>query len=420
MKATMQRTGRRTGRRTRRRTRQRPMQRSWAWIGAGLIVVIGVFVVGGCSSGDDAAGGGGGRGGGGFKRPPTPVEFAVLTPGRVVDRFHAVGTIEAAETVLLVSEIPGIVERLPFREGGHVEQGDLIAQLRDDELAATLDRAEAIREQRQAAYDRVRSVVDRGAGTPQDLDDAAAALKIAEADRALAQARLEKTSIRAPFSGVVGSRRVSPGAFLSMGAPIVDLHAIQELEVRFTVPEQYVPLFEIGGRVEVTVPAFPGKRLDGRIKVINPGLDPETRSAEVIARVPNPGERVKPGMSADVELIFADRPDALTVPNQAVFTERDQMFVYRIEPDTTVARTPVTLGTRLVDRVEVTSGLSAGDRIVLAGHQKLFEGARVFPVPSGARPGGPPSGGPGDSSGGAPGGAPGGKEDGEASAGTRS
>lgn len=354
--------------------------------GIGMLA-LGALMAGGCSSGDDAAAGGGGRGGGGFKRPPTPVEFAVIEPGRVVDRFHAVGTIEAAETVTLVSEIPGIVERLPFREGGHVEQGDLIAQLRDDELAATLDRAEAIREQRQAAFDRVRSVVDRGAGTPQDLDDAAAALKIAEADRALAQARLEKASIRAPFGGVVGPRRVSPGAFLSMGAAIVDLHAIEELEVRFTVPEQYVPLFEIGGRVEVTIPAFPGERLDGRITVINPGLDPETRSAELIARVPNPQERVKPGMSADVELIFADRPDALTVPNQAVFTERDQMFVYRIEPDTTVARTPVTLGTRLVDRVEVTSGLSAGDRIVLAGHQKLFEGARVFPVPSGAGPG---------------------------------
>lgn len=340
----------------------------------------------------------GGPGGGGFGggMPPMPAETAVVGKESVVDRFDAVGTIEAADAITVVSEIDAAVVSLPFREGQPIARGGLIARLDDDQLRAEVSRASALRDQAKATHERVEEVVEQGAGSAQDLDDAAAALKVAEANLTLASTRLSKTRITAPFSGLVGSKRVSPGAYLRAGTPITDLAQIGTLKVIFFVPERYLGKLQRGSAVSVSTTAFPGYALTGRIDVINPVLDPGTRSAQVIARVQNPGNRFRPGMSANVSAVLSERMNALTIPSEAVFAEGNQTFVYVVGPDSTVARTPVELGTRLADVVEVVEGLKEGDRIVQAGHQKLFDKAKVIPIDSrAAQGGGAPGGGPG-------------------------
>ncbi len=136
---------------------------------------------------------------GGFAPPPTPVETAIVSTGAVADRFATVGTLEADQHVEVTTEIDGVVKALPFPEGGHVASGALLVRLDDVQLAAEAQRAEALRDQGKATFERVRSVVDQGAGAPQDLDDATAALKVAEANLDLARARLAKTRVTAPF-----------------------------------------------------------------------------------------------------------------------------------------------------------------------------------------------------------------------------
>ena len=334
------------------------------------------FLVAGCG-GEKEAGGAGG-----FQMPPTPVETAAVVTGEVVDRFEAVGSVEAAEAITVVSEVPGVVSQLPFREGEPVNKGAVLAQLDNREPAATLARAEAIQAQKQSAYNRIKLVVDQGAGTPQDLDDAAAELKIAEADVELARARLAKTKIQAPFAGRVGERRVSPGAFIQPGTPITDLAKITTIKVTFTAPERYFPSLMVGAQVEISTTAYPGEILLGSIDVIDPVLNTETRSVDVIATAENPGERFRPGMSANVSAVLSRRENALTIPAEAVFAEGDQTLVYLVQGDSTVARTPVTLGLRLPATVEVLSGLESGQLVVRAGHQKLYPGARIMPVSS--------------------------------------
>jgi membrane fusion protein (multidrug efflux system) len=147
-------------------------------------VLMTLAVTAGCASKE--------QGRGGFAMPPTPVEIAVVAPQTVTDRFEAVGTIEAGESITVTAEIDGLVEAIPYDEGGYIRQGDIIARIDDDQLAAELARAEALRDQNQASYNRIKEVVDLGAGAPQDLDDAAASLKVAEANVALAQTRLQK------------------------------------------------------------------------------------------------------------------------------------------------------------------------------------------------------------------------------------
>jgi membrane fusion protein (multidrug efflux system) len=337
---------------------------------SGAAALFGLAVLSGCSKGK----------GGQFSMPPMPVETVTIERKPVVERFQAVGTIWAGEWITVAAEINGVIADLPFREGEPIARGGLIARLQDDEARAAEARADALVEQWKATHARVKAVFETGASSQQELDDAAAALRVAEADLAVARERLDKTRIVAPFAGILGARRVSPGAFVRAGDPITDLAQIRELRVLFSVPERHLASLRRGAAVQVSTIAFPGEVLEGAIDVLEPVLDPATRSARIVARVPNPEERFRPGMSATVSIPLAERPDAVVVPSEAVFVEGDRAFVYVVGADSTVARSALTLGARLAGDVEVVAGLEAGARVVRAGHQKIFDGSKVAPV----------------------------------------
>lgn len=342
---------------------------------AGLALLAILPAVGGCQAKKAA---------GGFTPPPTPVETAMVARGPVADRFTTVGSLEAGESVDIAAEIDGVVKALPFPEGGQVSAGALIARLDDVQLAAEAQRAEALRDQSRAMFERVRAVVDQGAGAPQDLDDATAALKVAEANLDLAKARLAKTRVTAPFAGTTGIRRVSPGAFVRAGTTLTDLAQIDRLRLTFSVPERLLGRLVVGAPVRVETSAQAGQVLEGKIAIIEPQLDEQSRSARVVAHVDNPGRLMRPGMSASVALMLGERAEALSVPGPAVFVTAGQTFVYVVTPDGIVTRTPVQLGTRMADAVEVLSGLAEGQQVVTAGHQKLYDGAKVAPMGAGA------------------------------------
>jgi len=332
---------------------------------------------------------GGANGAGGFQMPPTPVEVASVQQGTVTDRFEAVGTLEADEEISVVAEVQGRVDKLPFEEGAAIRRGALIAQIDDAEWRAEVARAKALRDQNQTAYDRWKSVVEQKAGAQQDLDDAEARLKVSEAELALAQSRLRKAHIIAPFSGVVGARQVSPGEYLNPGDVITDLASLDQMRVTFSAPERFVAHLKKGSAVGVSVTAYPDQEFEGHIDVIEPMIDPQTRNVKVLARVPNQGHLLRPGMSANISATLSERTKALTIPSEAVIAEGDQFFVYLIKPDSTVTRVPLTVGTRQPGSVEVLGQLEPGALIVRAGHQKLFEGAKVMPMPA---QGAPPAG----------------------------
>lgn len=338
-----------------------------------FLAAYGILYVVGCSEEQQNSGGG-------YSMPPTPVETAEVIMQKVADKFEAVGTIEANEAITVVSEIDASVVSLPFEEGIQIKRGDLIAQLDDSQLAAELNRTEALFTQSQSSYNRVKSIVDQNAGTPQDLDDALASLKVAEANLNLAKARLAKTHITAPFNGVIGSRKVSVGTFLRTGTAITELANLTEIRVNFAAPERFLAKLKKGAEVFVSSPVYPGHEVEGKIIAIEPVIDEDTRSAKIIARVQNPGQKFRPGMSANISVILNERPNALTIPNEAVFANGNQTFVYVVNPDSTVKRTAVKTGLQLADVVEVIDGLQQGMKVIQAGHQKLYEGAKVMPV----------------------------------------
>jgi membrane fusion protein (multidrug efflux system) len=336
-----------------------------------IMLVVALAVISGCSAK---------QAGGGFTPPPMPVEVAEVRPSVVTDRFEAVGTIEAVEAITVVSEIDALVRELPFREGAAIRKGEVIAQLDDTQLQAELSRAQALLDQKKASYERVKGLTEQGAVAPQEYDDAVAAFKVAEAELAMIQARLDKTRIVAPFDGVAGARRVSPGAFVRPGNAITDLAKLDELKVTFTAPERYYPELKRGAVVAVSTTAYPDYALNGTIEVIEPVVDQATRSARIIAHVRNPSLKFRPGMSANVSVVLSERDQALVVPDEAVFAEGEQNLVFVVKADSTVTRTAVSLGSRQRKTVEILGGLESGMTVVRAGHQKLFEGAKVAPI----------------------------------------
>ncbi len=335
--------------------------------------------------------GGKGAGAGGFQMPPMPVEVAEVSAQSMSDEFRALGSLEALQEAEVVAEVAGRVLSLPFPEGRGVDSGAVLARLEDRELGAQRDRAAAALTLARSEARRVEDLFARDVVSPRERDEARAALEAAEAEAKLQQTRYEKATVRAPFAGVTGRRLVSAGATLRANDAIVRLARLDRLRATFPVPERYTASLRPGAEATVSVTAWPGVDFPARVTVVEPSIDPASRTFAAVAEVRNLGGRLRPGMSADVAVRFAERAGALTVPDEAVLAEGDQAFVYRVGPDSVVARVPVTLGAREAARVEVASGLAAGDRVVRAGHQKIFPGAKVLPVV-----GGPPA--PADSS----------------------
>lgn len=318
--------------------------------------------------------------------PPTPVLLATVVKGPATDTFRAVGTLLADESVVIRSEIAGRISSLDIVEGGRVEKDRVLARLADEEWSAIVRQNEAMLSLQQLKMTRAIELRAKKVVSQQEYDETQAALDQARASLALARARLDKTVIRAPFTGILGLRRVSPGDYLEAGQELVNLEAIDLLKVDFSVPERFAVQLQPGQAVNVRINAFPGESFLGEVYAIDPRIDQTTRSFLLRARIANPEGRLRPGMFADTELVLAVRNDALWVPEQAIVPVGEQQFVYRVL-DGKALLTPVQLGLRKPGQVEVTAGLEAGVAVVSEGQQKLFDGAGVVELPPSASDG---------------------------------
>jgi membrane fusion protein (multidrug efflux system) len=318
-------------------------------------------------------------------RDAAAVEAARVTVDTVVEDLRAVGTLQPNEAVAVAPEIAGRVARIAFKEGQAVAAGALLVELDASVLRAEQAKARSDLSLARANHERVSALAKRGLATQRSLDEARAALQVAEADYELAQARLDKATIKAPLSGVVGLRTVSVGAYVTPGQRIVELSDVDPVKVEFRAPELALPELHRGQPIRITVDALPGKTFEGEIDAIDPVVDVAGRAVRLRARIPNPRRELSPGLFARVQIVVERRENALLVPESAVFAEGTKRFVYKVVGGRAV-RTGVELGLRRPGLVEVRKGLSRGDVVVTAGQQQITDGARVDVVndPAGA------------------------------------
>lgn len=308
---------------------------------------------------------------------PVTVEVAGLTLDTVIEQILAVGTLQPNEAVSVVPEIAGRIERIAFAEGQAVQAGDVLVELDAAILKAELAKARADLALAKANHERNLNLATQGMGTLRARDEAKGALDAAQANLELAEARLQKTTLRAPLAGIVGLRVVSAGAYVAAGQRIVDLTSIHPLKLDFRVPELALADVRRGQAVKVTLDALAGRGFDGEIYAIDPVVDVAGRAIRIRARVPNPKGELSPGLFARVEVVVARRENALLIPESALFARDDKTYVYRVV-DGRAVRTAVLLGQRRPGFVEVREGLARDARVVTAGQQQLREGASLL------------------------------------------
>lgn len=310
---------------------------------------------------------------------PVVVEAQAVSLERVVEEATAVGTLLSAESVSVSPEIAGRVEVIAFDEGTPVKEGDLLFQLDASVYEAQLKEAQSSYDLKQRNFERADGLLKNKSGTVRARDEALSEMQVAQALLTMAEVRLDKTRIVAPFDGIVGLRNVSRGEYVEPGDPLVNLEKIDPIKVDFSIAERYLPHVRTGAEVKITVDALGDNEFAGKVYAINPRIDPAGRSIALRAEVPNPDGVLRPGLFARVGLQTGVREDAVVVSEDAIVSQGGGTLVYRVVDDKATL-TPVSLGQRRYGKVEILDGLSAGDIVVVAGQMKLRDGSEVKPT----------------------------------------
>ncbi len=315
--------------------------------------------------------------------PGVAVEAARVAAAPMPQVITAVGSLRSDESVTLRPEVAGRVSAIQFKEGQPIAKGTTMVRLDPAINEAEYEQAKANLWLAKTKYERAIDLQKQGFISSQAKDEAENNLRLAEAAIALAEARLAKTVIKAPFSGVAGLRSVSLGDYVKEGQDLVNLESIDLLKVDFRVPEVYLKQVGVGQTLEIGLDALPGRTYEGKVFAINPLVDAGGRAIVIRAQVRNADTALRPGMFARVRLITNGERDTLVVPEQALVPLGEDQYVFKIA-DGKVTRTKVEIGQRRDARVEITKGSHTGEVVVTAGQLKLRDGMAVTIAPAAA------------------------------------
>lgn len=326
-------------------------------------------------------------------QPAISVSAAVAREQPWQSRLPAIGTLKAYQGVDLTSEVQGTVKEVLFQSGEKVTLGQPLLQLDSEVERAILATAEAVRALARVEYQRGQDLIKRQAISKSEFDRLNAELLKAEASVTQLKAELDKKRILAPFAGTIGIRQVDTGDYLSPGTSFATLQDLSRLYVDFFLPEQDYPQLAIGQSVRLSLAAYPGEVFSGEISALNPKVEETTRNVQVRAMLPNPDNKLLPGMFANLEVLLPGEKPQVLVPETAITYTLYGNSVYVIgeqkddqgavvkddkgQPRLVVERRFVETGERRDGQVLVLKGLKAGEQVVTAGQLKLDNGAHV-------------------------------------------
>ena len=323
-------------------------------------------------------------------KPGLPVKAETVQILKVSDDVSAVGSLLAEESVIIRPEIDGRIIGLHFQEGQAVTAGTRLVTIdsTEYEAQAAAQRADLKTEEQRLA--RTKDLYEQKFISKDALDVQVGNVARLKAHVDEAESRTAKTAIRAPFSGILGLRQVSPGAYVKAGSDIVRLENVSSIKVDFRIPENYLSKIRPNQEISVKLDAYPGEEFKGRVYAVEPVVDERTRTIAMRARIPNNGFKLKPGMFVRVAVTLDSRPNAVIIPEEAIWPQGKSSFVYRVV-DGKAALTKVEIGNRVPGKVEILTGLAANDVVITDGQIKLKDGAPVSVIvpPPAAAPAAP-------------------------------
>ena len=309
-----------------------------------------------------------------------PVKAVPAKLARAVLETGAIGSLRADEAVVIRPEIAGRIDRIAFEEGQSVKKGALLARLDAAETRALVESSRVQANLDKQRLERAADLRKKGFISQQALDEAQSNYARSVAKQREDEAKLAKSEIRAPFTGVAGLRQVSEGAYVAAGTDIARLEKIDQLKLDFRVPEAYLSSLKTNLPVRAAVDAYPDQNFPGQIYAIEPAVDEQTRTVLARARIANVELKLRPGMFARVILTLGVRENAVWIPEEAIVPRGQDSYVYRIV-DGRAELVQVQTGTRKVGEVEITKGVAAGDLVVTEGTQRLAPGTAVTVIP---------------------------------------
>jgi RND family efflux transporter MFP subunit len=326
------------------------------------------------------------------QQPPARVVYTEVREQPVRQTIELPGTVEARTSSLVASEVDGLVSALEAREGAAVRRGQVLVRLRTSDLELRLQAAEAGLREASARFEQAEADLERNQGLFDQGILSASQFGASRSERDAWQGRadqlsaeiarlrldLDRSSVRAPFAGVVVAERCEIGEWVDRGDPVAELASLHDLEVRVDVPERYFSGLERGVDATVHFEALGDYEVTGKVESIVPSANPQSRTFPLKVRIANPEGRIGAGMLAHVVLPSGGSSRGLVVPKDAVVIRGRDRMVYRIKDDDTVEMVEVETGTAVGSWVEVRSGLEAGARVVTRGNERLRPGQAVI------------------------------------------
>jgi membrane fusion protein (multidrug efflux system) len=326
--------------------------------------------------------------------PPETIATAVSKEDAWESTLSAVGTIAPVKGVSLSNDAPGVVSAIHFDSGAVVKQGDVLVELDSNVERAQLASVEARRELARLNAGRSRALVASDSIPKAQLDNDEAVVKSSQSDLGALQAQIARKIVRAPFSGKLGIRAINIGQYLSPGTTISSLEAMDSVFVDFTLPQQNLADVAVGTKVRVTLEGDAGAGYDGVVSAVDPAVDSATRAIRVRASVPNTGDKLRPGMFANVSVVLPEQKRLVSVPAPAVVhaSYGDSIFIVEEKKDPAgvsvkgadgkparIARQQfVRTGMHRGDFVAIAEGVKPGQEVVVGGAFKLRNGAGVI------------------------------------------
>lgn len=321
-----------------------------------------------------------------FKMPPAAVETIKAESQTWNPKLYAVGTLKAINGVNVSSEVAGQVTDIRFKSGDHIDKGQSLVQLDDAFDLSKLRNDMATLRLAKAQYARQDKLIQSGATSHQELDEALAKMEESQAIVKGDKVTIDKKNIRAPFSGKLGIRQINIGQYVTAGQSLVLLQSMDPLYVDFYLPEQDLKHVYVGQKVELTLRAYPNKNFIAKLTAINSAVDESTRNFMVRAEVPNKQGQLYPGVFANIYVLLPQQNHVVTLPQTAIAYTLYGDSVYLIKHDGNdssgkpilrAVQKTVTLGEQRGSDVQILSGLNAGDEVVNAGQVKLQNNSLV-------------------------------------------
>jgi len=313
------------------------------------------------------------------------VELVPVTAAPLQETLEAVGSLDAEESVDIRPEVEGEITSIRLTEGQTVKKGDLLLQIDESKQAATVAEAEADHKLAQETIHRADMLLADGTISQQEHDQTHANFTRMEASLALAKKRLTEYTLTAPFDGILGRRFVSVGQYVNPQTTLVSIYDLDRMKLNFSVPERYSAKIQPGQTLRLKVAAYSEETFAGEIYLIEPRVDPGTRTVQIRAYVPNSDLRLKPGMFANVEITVGTKPKALTIPEECLFPNAGGFAVYRSH-EGVAELVPVETGLRVPGKVEILKGLQAGDQVARSGNLRLSPGRKLLPEKTATSP----------------------------------